>query len=143
LHSDIFSTESVCKMMKASALVFTALLGYSSGFAPTAFAPRVAVAPLRMAAEENTAKPVKVGVIGCGRIGLVHLAAITKAPGVNPVIVSNPTVSKAEKGAIAVIQLLVAMKWNRNTSAKLITHTPRLCYPFHSGKGFWRPPFLK
>jgi hypothetical protein len=31
-----------------------------------------------------------------GRIGLVHLEAITKAPGVTPVIVSNPTVSKAE-----------------------------------------------
>lgn len=34
-----------------------------------------------------------------GRIGLVHLEAITKAPGVVPVIVSNPTVSKAEKAA--------------------------------------------
>ena len=31
-----------------------------------------------------------------GRIGLVHLEAIAKAPGVTPVIVSNPTVSKAE-----------------------------------------------
>lgn len=31
-----------------------------------------------------------------GRIGIVHLEAITKAPGVTPVIVSNPTVSKAE-----------------------------------------------
>jgi hypothetical protein len=34
-----------------------------------------------------------------GRIGLVHLEAITKAPGVTPVIVSNPTVSKAEAAA--------------------------------------------
>ncbi|KAL7562747.1 hypothetical protein ACA910_017535 [Epithemia clementina (nom. ined.)] len=42
---------------------------------------------------------VKVGVIGMGRIGLVHLEAITKAPGVTPVIVSNPTISKAEKAA--------------------------------------------
>jgi hypothetical protein len=32
---------------------------------------------------------------GMGRIGIVHLEAITKAPGVTPVIVSNPTVSKA------------------------------------------------
>lgn len=31
-----------------------------------------------------------------GRIGLVHLEAITKAPGVTPVIISNPTISKAE-----------------------------------------------
>lgn len=53
---------------------------------------------LRMTAEEREVKDVKVGVIGCGRIGLVHLEAITKAPGVTPVIVSNPTVSKAEKG---------------------------------------------
>jgi myo-inositol 2-dehydrogenase / D-chiro-inositol 1-dehydrogenase len=44
------------------------------------------------------AKTIKVGVIGMGRIGLVHLEAITKAPGVVPVIVSNPTVSKAEAG---------------------------------------------
>ncbi len=44
-------------------------------------------------------KEIKVGVIGCGRIGLVHLGAITKAPNVSPVIVSNPTVSKAEAAA--------------------------------------------
>lgn len=47
----------------------------------------------------SDAKIVKVGVIGMGRIGLVHLEAITKAPGVVPIIVSNPTVSKAEAGA--------------------------------------------
>lgn len=55
---------------------------------------------LYMAVEEKEQKMVKVGVIGCGRIGLVHLEAITKAPGVTPVIVSNPTVSKAEAGEI-------------------------------------------
>jgi len=38
-------------------------------------------------------------VIGCGRIGVVHLGAITKAPNVRPIIVSNPTVSKAENAA--------------------------------------------
>eukprot|EP00984_Skeletonema_dohrnii_P037879 scaffold40444_cov150-Skeletonema_dohrnii-CCMP3373.AAC.1 len=43
--------------------------------------------------------PVKVGVIGCGRIGIVHLGAINKAPGVVPIVVSNPTVSKAEDAA--------------------------------------------
>lgn len=53
---------------------------------------------LSMTVEEKETKTVKVGVIGCGRIGLVHLEAITKAPGVVPIIVSNPTVSKAEKG---------------------------------------------
>mmetsp|Transcript_11114 Transcript_11114/g.26712 ORF Transcript_11114/g.26712 Transcript_11114/m.26712 type:complete len:457 (+) Transcript_11114:136-1506(+) len=55
---------------------------------------------LSMNVEVNgDAKTVKVGVIGMGRIGLVHLEAITKAPGVVPVIVSNPTVSKAEAAA--------------------------------------------
>lgn len=54
-----------------------------------------------MATEENTAsKEIRVGVIGCGRIGIVHLGAITKAPNVTPVIVSNPTVSKAEAGEL-------------------------------------------
>ena len=51
-----------------------------------------------MGEEETGAEPVKVGVIGCGRIGIVHLGAINKAPGVLPIVVSNPTVSKAEKG---------------------------------------------
>lgn len=47
----------------------------------------------------NTKKNIRVGVIGCGRIGLVHLEAITKAPNVTPIIVSNPTISKAEAAA--------------------------------------------
>jgi len=55
---------------------------------------------LSMNVETNAeAKQVKVGVIGMGRIGLVHLEAITKAPGVIPVHVSNPTISKAEAAA--------------------------------------------
>jgi len=69
-----------------------------SGF--TTFIPRnVKGSPLFMTPKENDSRDVKVGVIGCGRIGLVHLEAITKAPNVTPVIVSNPTVSKAEKAA--------------------------------------------
>ena len=58
---------------------------------------------LWMTAEEiKMEREIKVGVIGCGRIGLVHLEAITKAPGVQCVIVSNPTVSKAESGKKAI-----------------------------------------
>ena len=53
---------------------------------------------LFMTVKEKETKTIKVGVIGCGRIGLVHLEAINKAPGVTPIIVSNPTISKAEKG---------------------------------------------
>ena len=52
-------------------------------------------------------KEIKVGVIGCGRIGIVHLGAITKAPNVTPVIVSNPTVSKAEQGKNKFMQTLI------------------------------------
>ena len=51
-----------------------------------------------MEIESGAKEPVKVGVIGCGRIGIVHLGAINKAPGVSCVVVSNPTVSKAENG---------------------------------------------
>jgi len=54
---------------------------------------------LSMASKGNDPKEVRVGVIGCGRIGIVHLGAITKAPNVRAVIVSNPTVSKAEDAA--------------------------------------------
>jgi threonine dehydrogenase-like Zn-dependent dehydrogenase len=62
---------------------------------PAGIAQRTA---LSMTAENNEVKEIKVGVIGCGRIGIVHLGAITKAPNVKPIIVSNPTVSKAEAG---------------------------------------------
>jgi phosphoglycerate dehydrogenase-like enzyme len=52
----------------------------------------------RTSLQMSATKEIKVGVVGCGRIGLVHLEAITKAPNVRPVIVSNPTIAKAEKG---------------------------------------------
>ena len=41
---------------------------------------------------------------GMGRIGLVHLEAITKAPGVKAVMISNPTISKAEVGSVEALQ---------------------------------------
>lgn len=86
--------------MRIATLIFTVstLLAPTSGF--TAFAPRAARRSfLSMTAVETEVKDIKVGVIGCGRIGLVHLEAITKAPNVTPVIVSNPTVSKAKAAA--------------------------------------------
>lgn len=34
--------------------------------------------------DTDVKKEIKVGVIGCGRIGIVHLGAITQAPNVRP-----------------------------------------------------------
>merc|ERR1712146_116422 len=42
---------------------------------------------------------VRVGIIGAGRIGLVHLEALASCLDAKPIIISNPTVSKAEKAA--------------------------------------------
>lgn len=84
--------------MRFSFLFTSALLASNAyGFAPAINNARLATR-LSLAEESEVTKEVRVGVIGCGRIGIVHLGAITKAPGVRPVIVSNPTVSKAEKG---------------------------------------------
>ncbi len=81
------------------ALVAFLISGSASAFAPTSFSPvATRSSALHMAEDTGNKDPVKVGVIGCGRIGIVHLGAINKAPGVVPVVVSNPTVSKAEDG---------------------------------------------
>ena len=40
-----------------------------------------------------------VGVIGAGRIGMVHLEALSKCGNAKAVIISNPTISKAEAAA--------------------------------------------
>merc|ERR1712238_529111 len=76
-------------------------LGFVAPLKPTGFTTKpLPRSQLSMVAEENSGKKeIKVGVIGCGRIGIVHLGAITKAPNVKPIIVSNPTVSKAEAAA--------------------------------------------
>jgi predicted dehydrogenase len=42
-----------------------------------------------------------VGVIGCGRIGLVHMKAIQSVPGCAVTMCSNPTLAKAEAAAAA------------------------------------------
>lgn len=44
-------------------------------------------------------KVINVGVIGAGRIGLVHLEALASCANAKPIIISNPTVSKAEAAA--------------------------------------------
>jgi threonine dehydrogenase-like Zn-dependent dehydrogenase len=83
--------------MKFTLLVTALLATDVFGFSPSVNHARLSTT-LSMTAEAAGAKDIKVGVIGCGRIGIVHLGAITKAPNVTPVIVSNPTVSKAEAG---------------------------------------------
>ena len=81
---------------------------------------------LHMTTEEAPTKNINVGVIGCGRIGLVHLEAITKAPGVTPIIVSNPTVSKAEAGKKirkqSVLLLLVSLLTNFTGCYRLLSN---------------------
>lgn len=44
-------------------------------------------------------KSINVGVIGCGRIGMLHLEALSKAPGIRPIICSNPTIERARQAA--------------------------------------------
>ena len=81
----------------SSVLVCLVAVKSAAAFSP---APRHAArsSALQMTTATGAKGPIKVGVIGCGRIGIVHLGAINKAPGVIPVVVSNPTISKAESG---------------------------------------------
>jgi len=82
----------------SSVLVSFLAVGSTSAFAPQK-SQAVRSSALQMSVDTGNKEPIKVGVIGCGRIGIVHLGAINKAPGVVPIVVSNPTVSKAEDAA--------------------------------------------
>ena len=44
-------------------------------------------------------KVINVGIIGAGRIGMVHLEALASCESANPIIISNPTISKAQAAA--------------------------------------------
>ena len=86
------------------ALVSFLVVGCASAFTvPQQHAARTS--PIMMTTDTGARDPIKVGVIGCGRIGIVHLGAINKAPGVIPVVVSNPTISKAEEGIFFVVAM--------------------------------------
>mmetsp|Transcript_38066 Transcript_38066/g.127396 ORF Transcript_38066/g.127396 Transcript_38066/m.127396 type:complete len:510 (-) Transcript_38066:213-1742(-) len=63
--------------------------------APRRAPPAARAAPLTMV-DDN---PIGVGIIGAGRIGLVHLEALSSCPDARPVIISNPTLSKAKAAA--------------------------------------------
>ncbi|KAL9183845.1 hypothetical protein ACHAXT_004701, partial [Thalassiosira profunda] len=85
-------------MVRITSALVCLLASQAAAFAPPS--SRLArPSALQMSTDTGNKDPVKVGVIGCGRIGIVHLGAINKAPGVLPIVVSNPTVSKAEKAA--------------------------------------------
>jgi phosphoglycerate dehydrogenase-like enzyme len=89
--------------MRITAFVFTVVASFVpqsvSSYAFQGPSRLVRRSALSMNVEQAATKEnIKVGVIGMGRIGMVHLEAISKAPGVTAVIVSNPTVSKAEAG---------------------------------------------
>mmetsp|Transcript_15654 Transcript_15654/g.46701 ORF Transcript_15654/g.46701 Transcript_15654/m.46701 type:complete len:424 (+) Transcript_15654:82-1353(+) len=76
--------------------VLALALGASAFTGPSSRLP--AAAP-RAAANSAPEMVVKVGVIGAGRIGLVHLEALSQTQDAECVIISNPTVSKAEAAA--------------------------------------------
>lgn len=121
--------------MRTTAFIVALVATIASG-SVSAFTFQKSVArrsALSMNVEQAKSKDIiKVGVIGMGRIGLVHLEAITKAPGVIPVIVSNPTVSKAEAGtknqswALLAARTLILMSRFENPTAHhhALSHTP-------------------
>ena len=69
---------------------YTALLGRE------ALVPQRVAPPVMKLADDGI---LGVGVIGAGRIGIVHLEALSQCESAKAVIISNPTVSKAEKAA--------------------------------------------
>jgi len=83
----------------ADMLVRAVLLGCSvvnAAFLGHAAAPRRAAGATMKLADDGI---LGVGVIGAGRIGLVHLEALASCDNAKAVIISNPTVSKAEAAA--------------------------------------------
>lgn len=80
-------------MLASLALVVGSCAGFATHQRMLVTQRRSAVAP------KLTMRVVKVGVIGAGRIGLVHLEALASCQNAECVIVSNPTVSKAEAAA--------------------------------------------
>jgi inositol 2-dehydrogenase len=78
-------------MLLSAELASAALLGPATAQRP---AQRAAVS-MKLADDGI----LGVGVIGAGRIGLVHLEALSQCENAKAVIISNPTVAKAEKAA--------------------------------------------
>mgnify|MGYP006143613319 CR=1 FL=1 len=82
------STESMALLLAGCGLGHAALLGRSVPL-------RAGVAHMKLADDGI----LGVGVIGAGRIGIVHLEALSSCENAKAVIISNPTVSKAQAAA--------------------------------------------
>mmetsp|Transcript_45737 Transcript_45737/g.147265 ORF Transcript_45737/g.147265 Transcript_45737/m.147265 type:complete len:329 (-) Transcript_45737:758-1744(-) len=84
-------------MIMTKGAVVLALASFAAALqcAPRRAPPAARAAPLTMV-DDN---PIGVGIIGAGRIGLVHLEALSSCPDARPVIISNPTLSKAKAAA--------------------------------------------
>merc|ERR1719387_2029828 len=63
--------------------------------APAAAARRAPACAMKLADDGI----LGVGVIGAGRIGIVHLEALSSCESARAIAISNPTVSKAEAAA--------------------------------------------
>ena len=81
--------------MKGAVVLALASSAAALQCAPRRAPPAARAAPLTMV-DDN---PIGVGIIGAGRIGLVHLEALSSCPDARPVIISNPTLSKAKAAA--------------------------------------------
>ena len=103
----------------------------AAAFAPSASQNAGRSMALPMTTDSAAKDPVRVGVIGCGRIGIVHLGAINKAPGVIPVILSNPTISKAENGKYMMIAAVHVNNDNDIISCQHSLSTTHLSPPHH------------
>ena len=94
---------AVAALCTAEAFVHQAVQLHAPGALRTSIftaARRAAVPTAVHAAQyETSMKVINVGVIGAGRIGIVHLEALASCPDARPIIISNPTVSKAEAAA--------------------------------------------
>jgi len=99
-HAPAFTGRTIQRSFSSSTSLRTA--GLAAEAAIATMLPidddQLGTVPVAAAAEMPNVKDIRIGVIGCGRIGLVHLSAISKTPGVHCVVCSNPTISKAEAG---------------------------------------------
>ena len=89
----------------------------ASAFVPAASPLATRAGPRREPRAAPLEMVVNVGVIGAGRIGVVHLEALASCIDAKPIIISNPTVSKAKAAA----ELFNVPEWTES-DAEVINH---------------------